>query len=232
MYKLYNCDNMNVLLPDHEDVSLIYCDMIYEDTNYGWLYEYWDQLKKNGIFIVQTDYHTVAEVKIILDNIKYSTFVNWLIYKQEWGGTPKKGFPQKHDDILVYCKGDDFYWNKDVIQIPKATAGTKFDKKGTGLKTPCSVFDDLGNFSTMSKERIKAEDGHNIRWQKPTKLMNRLLAPFTKEGDWILDPFMGSGTTGEWCIRNNRNFIGIEYDPTVFKIAEKRLSEIKKDACI
>ena len=232
MYKLYNCDNMNVLLPDHEDVSLIYCDMIYEDTNYGWLYEYWDQLKKNGIFIVQTDYHTVAEVKIILDNIKDSTFVNWLIYKQEWGGTPKKGFPQKHDDILVYCKGNDFYWNKDVIQIPKATAGTKFDKKGTGLKTPCSVFDDLGNFSTMSKERIKGEDDHNIRWQKPMKLMDRLLAPFTKEGDLILDPFMGSGTTGEWCIRNNRNFIGIEYDPTVFKIAEKRLSEIKKDACI
>jgi len=232
MYKLYNCDNMNVLLPDHEDVSLIYCDMIYEDTNYGWLYEYWDQLKKNGIFIVQTDYHTVAEVKIILDNIKDSTFVNWLIYKQEWGGTPKKGFPQKHDDILVYCKGNDFYWNKDVIQIPKATAGTKFDKKGTGLKAPCSVFDDLGNFSTMSKERIKGEDDHNIRWQKPMKLMDRLLAPFTKEGDLILDPFMGSGTTGEWCIRNNRNFIGIEYDPTVFKIAEKRLSEIKKDACI
>jgi hypothetical protein len=102
---------MNVLLPDHDDVSLIYCDMIYEDTNYGWLYEYWDQLKKNGIFIVQTDYHTVAEVKIILDEIQDSTFVNWLIYKQEWGGTPKKGFPQNLDDILVYCKGDDFYWN-------------------------------------------------------------------------------------------------------------------------
>jgi DNA modification methylase len=84
----------------------------------------------------------------------------------------------------------------------------------------------------MSKERIKGEDDHNIRWQKPMKLMGRLLAPFTKEGDLILDPFMGSGTTGEWCIRNNRNFIGIEYDPTVFKIAEKRLSEIKKDACI
>lgn len=47
-----------------------------------------------------------------------------------------------------------------------------------------------------------------------------------KEKDWILDPFMGSGSTGEWCIKNNRNFVGIEIDTEVFEIAKQRLSNL------
>ena len=60
---------------------------------------------------------------------------------------------------------------------------------------------------------------------KPMKLMNRLFLAFTNEDDWILDPFMGSGTSAMWCQQNNRNFIGIEYDEEVFKIALKRFAE-------
>jgi DNA modification methylase len=41
--------------------------------------------------------------------------------------------------------------------------------------------------------------------------------------DTILDPFMGSGTTGVACIQLNRNFIGIEIDPTYFAIAQERI---------
>jgi site-specific DNA-methyltransferase (adenine-specific) len=206
--------------------DLIYADCIYESLDFNWVYNYYDLLKPNGILMIQTDYHSVAEWKCFLDsNISMDLhYVNWVIYKQEWGGVPKKGFPQKHDDILIYSKmGTDFYWDATNIQIPKATAGTAFDKKGTGLKTPCSVFDDLGNFSTMSGERVK-KDGYNIQWQKPLKLMDRLLAPFTKESDIIIDPFMGSGTTGEWCKLNNRNFAGVENDKDVFDIAKRRIS--------
>ncbi len=46
---------------------------------------------------------------------------------------------------------------------------------------------------------------------------------YTKEGDTILDPFMGSGTTGVACKLLKRNFIGIELDPTYFDIAKKRI---------
>lgn len=206
--------------------DLIYADCMYMELNFDWITKYWEVLKSNGIFQVQTDYHTVAQIKIFMDNLTDSNFVNWLIYKQEWGGTPRKGFPQKHDDILVYSKGKDFYWDKLPIEIPKKTAGTKFDKKGTGLKTPCSVFDDLGNFSTMSKERIKnPETGKNIEWQKSMALMNRLLLPFTVEGDLIIDPFLGSGTTAEWCKNNNRNCIGIEMDVNKFNIAKERIGQ-------
>jgi len=202
--------------------DLIYADMIYENLDFEWISTYWSRVKLDGIFIVQTDYHSVAEVKLFMDNLPYATFVNWLIYKQEWGGVPRNRFPQKHDDILIYCRGNNWKFYPERIQIPKVTAGTSLDKKGTGLKTPCSVFDDLGNFHTTSKERIKL-DGHNIQWQKPLKLMDRLLLPFTDIDDWVCDPFMGSGTTGEWCKRNNRNFIGIEENKEVFEIAKNRI---------
>jgi site-specific DNA-methyltransferase (adenine-specific) len=47
---------------------------------------------------------------------------------------------------------------------------------------------------------------------------------FTKKGDTVLDPFMGTGTTGDACKELGRNFIGIEIDPTYFKIAEQRIN--------
>jgi DNA modification methylase len=78
----------------------------------------------------------------------------------------------------------------------------------------------------MSKERIKDDTNHNIRWQKSLKLMTRLCLPFTDEGDDILDNFMGSGSLGEWAILNNRNYIGIEYDKEVFKLAKERLENL------
>jgi len=223
MIKISHMDNMD-FNTDEIVSDVVFADCIYESEDFAWIDKYWATLREDGIFIVMTDYHSVAQMKLYLDGLVSSTFVNWTIYKQEWGGTPKKGFPHKHDDILIYCKGDDYHWDKSMIEIPKATAGTKFDKKGTGLKTPCSVFDDLGNFSTMSKERIKnPESGKNIQWQKPMKLMNRLLFPFTKEGDLIVDPFLGSGSTAEFCVKNNRNFIGVEYDKDVYDIAKTRI---------
>ncbi len=224
MIECYNIDNMTYKIDRKFD--LIYCDYIYANSDFSWVDKFWESLTDNGIFIVQTDDSTQAEIKLYLDNVSGGRdhWVNTLIFKQEWGGTPAKGFPQKHDYIHVYCKSNkkDYTWNKEPIQIPKATAGTNFDKKGTGLKTPCSVFDDLGNFSTMSRERVKNNEGRNIRWQKPMKLMNRLFLAFTNEDDWILDPFMGSGTSAMWCQKNNRNFVGIEYDEQIFNIALKR----------
>lgn len=224
MNKLYHDDNLIILEELYETgyrFDLIYADCIYESKNFTWLYQAVELLKHNGIIIVQTDYHTVGSYKYLLDREEF-TFVNWLIYKQEWGGVPRNRFPQKHDDILIYCNGDNWKWYGDRIQIPKVTAGTSLDKKGTGLKTPCSVFDDLGNFHTTSKERIKM-DGKNVQWQKPIKLMNRLLLPFTDEGDTILDPFMGTGTTGVWCKQNNRNFVGIELKKEIYNAACERI---------
>jgi DNA modification methylase len=218
--ELYNIDNMK--FETDRKANLIYGDMIYDDADLSWIEKYWKMLDEDSVFIVQTDYHTSAQVKLLLDSLHDSIFVNEVIYLQEWGGTPKKGFPMKHDNIYIYTNGKDYHWDKTKIEIPKKTAGTKFDKKGTGLKTPCSVFYDLGNFSTMSKERIKLGE-KNIRWQKSLALMRRLMLPFLKKGDLVIDPFCGSGSTGVVGKEMECDFIGIELDKNIYKIAKKRL---------
>ena len=59
----------------------------------------------------------------------------------------------------------------------------------------------------------------------PIELPTRFIKLHSFVGDTILDPFMGSGTTGVACVQTGRNFIGIEIDPTYFAIAEKRIAE-------
>ena len=59
--------------------------------------------------------------------------------------------------------------------------------------------------------------------QKPVDLIQHLLKNHTKKEDIILDPFMGSRTTGVACKQLRRNFIGYELDPNYFKMAEKRI---------
>ena len=61
--------------------------------------------------------------------------------------------------------------------------------------------------------------------QKPVALMRWILALKWMPPGTVLDPFMGSGTTGVACVQTGRNFIGIEIDPTYFAIAEKRIKE-------
>ena len=61
--------------------------------------------------------------------------------------------------------------------------------------------------------------------QKPIGLMRWVIEKATNEGDTILDPFTGSGTTGVACVQTGRNFIGIEISEEYFDIAIKRIKE-------
>ena len=60
--------------------------------------------------------------------------------------------------------------------------------------------------------------------QKPVKLMEELLLRHSDKNDMVLDPFMGSGSTGIACLNTNRDFIGIELDENYFEIAKKRIT--------
>lgn len=63
---------------------------------------------------------------------------------------------------------------------------------------------------------------------KPLGFIRRLLNRFTNEGETILDPFMGSGTTGVAAVQMQRDFIGIEREPTYFEIACKRIEDAQR----
>ena len=62
----------------------------------------------------------------------------------------------------------------------------------------------------------------------PEKLVERLLKLFTFKQDLVLDPFMGSGTTGVVCKLFERNFIGIEIDEHYYDLAQKRIAKSSK----
>jgi site-specific DNA-methyltransferase (adenine-specific) len=76
-----------------------------------------------------------------------------------------------------------------------------------------------GNFEHC-KDRNRVHDT-----QKPIALMNELVALFTSPGDIVLDPFMGSGTTGVSCLMGGRGFIGVEKNEAIFDIACRRMEE-------
>ena len=71
---------------------------------------------------------------------------------------------------------------------------------------------------------IKSQKGKHST-QKPTALMEWILKYYTKENDVVLDPTMGSGSTGVACKNLNRYFIGIEMNDEIFKMAEIRLNQ-------
>lgn len=64
----------------------------------------------------------------------------------------------------------------------------------------------------------------NHQTEKPVELLEKLLA-ICPQGGTVLDPFMGSGSTGVACVNTGRNFIGMELDPGYFETARKRISE-------
>ena len=78
-------------------------------------------------------------------------------------------------------------------------------------------------------ERIKGEDGKKAHsTQKPEKLLKYVVLSSSNEGDIVLDPFAGTGTTGAVAKKYGRNFILIEKDPNYCKVIEERLNSIKQ----
>jgi len=121
--------------------------------------------------------------------------------------------------------------SEPVVLAQKPKEGTFVENwlsYGTGLidttvsldgKFPSTVID----IPKPSKAE-RAEISHPT--MKPIALMEHLVRIFTKEGDVVLDPFMGSGSTGVACINANRRFLGIEINDRYFAEAKLRLEQV------
>ena len=86
----------------------------------------------------------------------------------------------------------------------------------TNTDKPTRIYD-------LHRAKLWAENPEHPT-QKPITLMRWIIENYTKPNDLIIDPFMGSGTTGVACAQTGRRFVGIELDPDYFKIAEKRIA--------
>ena len=80
---------------------------------------------------------------------------------------------------------------------------------------------------TSPKKTEKLEGRHPT--QKPLELLKRLILSSTSEGDQVLDPFNGSGTTGVACISTNRRYIGIELEKEYSSLSKKRFKKTQKN---
>lgn len=87
----------------------------------------------------------------------------------------------------------------------------------------------LGNVWTYTSPQYNHKTEKQLHpAQKPVMLIERLIRLSSNEGDIVLDPFMGSGTTGIACNLSNRVFIGFENDKQIFDIAENRINNFNK----
>lgn len=87
------------------------------------------------------------------------------------------------------------------------------------------TFNSMIGFTDVWKINFYKEKKFGHITQKPQVLMERIIKTCSNQEKIVVDPFMGSGSTGVACANLNRNFIGIELDPQYFKIAEKRIKE-------
>jgi len=82
------------------------------------------------------------------------------------------------------------------------------------------------NVADMATSLRRSKDsGHP--WEQDAAYALWAIENLTDEGDTVLDPFMGSGTTGVACVQTGRRFIGVEIDPTYYAIAERRIAEAR-----
>jgi site-specific DNA-methyltransferase (adenine-specific) len=99
-------------------------------------------------------------------------------------------------------------------------------KKYNGDKQMTSVWQ-IG--LCVGEERLKGEDGKKAHsTQKPEELLKRVILSTTKQGDIVLDPFFGTGTTGAVAKKLKRSFLGIEREQEYIKLAKNRIANIKK----
>jgi site-specific DNA-methyltransferase (adenine-specific) len=81
------------------------------------------------------------------------------------------------------------------------------------------------NVWMMPAKKSRQDTSHPAQF--PESLAHDHIVSWSNEGDLVLDPFLGSGTTGVASINTNRNFIGIEIDPDYFSFAESRIDKAK-----
>jgi site-specific DNA-methyltransferase (adenine-specific) len=183
------------------------------------LIEAWRLLSDTGTFYLHLDYREVHYAKVLLDFIfGRECFLNEIIWSYDYGGKTKKKWPPKHDNILVYVKNPTKYvFNSETVdREPYMAPGLVSTEKAAKGKLPTDVW-----WHTIVSPTGKEKTGYAT--QKPLGILRRIIQASSKENDWVMDFFCGSGTLGAAAKELNRNFILIDQNRTAIDITKKRL---------
>lgn len=204
-------------------VDLAICDPIYASKDLSYVPAVAAALRPGGSAYVFGDCSRIAETKLALQDAGLE-FRNWLIWPNDWGGRSPHRWPQKHDDILYFAKpGGEVTWRPERVQIPKKMTGQAFNPSGRQTKTPPSVWSDLQNFSTVASERVRI-DGRCVRWQKPERIIERMLLASSDAGQLVWDPFAGVATVAALCLRHDRRCVSTEIDAAIHTAGRVRMA--------
>jgi len=185
------------------------------------LEETWRVLAPEGTLYLHLDWREVHYAKVALDLVfGRDNFLNEIIWAYDYGGKTKRRWPTKHDTILVYVKDPAAYiFNSDAIdREPYMAPGLVGPEKAAKGKLPTDVW-----WHTIVSPTGKEKTGYAT--QKPLGVLRRIIQASSNPGDWVLDPFGGSGTTAHAASELGRRFVTMDSQAEAVAIMHKRLEK-------
>lgn len=185
------------------------------------LEEVWRILKNNGTLYLHLDWREVHYAKVALDLLfGRECFLNEIIWAYDYGAKTKKRWPTKHDTILVYVKDPENYvFNSSAIdREPYMAPGLVGTEKAERGKLPTDVW-----WHTIVSPTGSEKTGYAT--QKPLGILRRIIQASSNPGDWIVDPFGGSGTSAAAAAELDRKFVTMDSQPEAVSIMRSRLAE-------
>jgi site-specific DNA-methyltransferase (adenine-specific) len=186
------------------------------------LIEAWRLLADDGTLYLHLDYREAHYAKVLLDALfGRDCFLNELIWAYDYGAKSKNRWPTKHDTILVYVKNPRGYYfdSSTVDREPYMAPGLVTPEKVAKGKLPTDVW-----WHTIVSPTGKEKTGYPT--QKPAGILRRIIQASSREGDWVLDFFAGSGTTGAVAAALGRKFLLIDQNPESLAVMHERLGAL------
>jgi len=184
-------------------------------------------LKPKGSLYLHCDSTASHYLKVVLDEtFGKNHFRNEIIWHYTGGGRSKTYFSRKHDTIFWYGKGKNAVFNIDSVRVPYketsgyarggivSASGKRYHPHPRG--TPVDDVWDIPIINPMSRERL------GYPTQKPVILLERIISASSHEGDLILDPFCGCGTTAAAAEKLKRGWIGIDITYSAIAAIQER----------
>lgn len=185
------------------------------------LEEAWRLLADDGTLYLHLDYREVHYAKVVLDGLfGRDCFLNEIIWAYDYGARARNRWPTKHDNILVYVKNPNAYHfdNTSVDREPYMAPGLVTPEKAARGKLPTDVW-----WHTIVSPTGKEKTGYPT--QKPEGILRRIVQASSRQGDWVLDFFAGSGTTGAVAAQLDRRFVLIDNNDESFRVMHDRLGD-------
>jgi site-specific DNA-methyltransferase (adenine-specific) len=183
--------------------------------------EAWRLLRDDGTLYLHLDYREAHYAKVLLDALfGRECFLNEIIWAYDYGAKSKNRWPTKHDTILVYVRDPSAYHfdSRAVDREPYMAPGLVTPEKVALGKLPTDVW-----WHTIVSPTGREKTGYPT--QKPEGILRRMIQASTREGDWVLDLFAGSGTTGVAAAGLGRRFFLVDESADAVAVARTRLAD-------